>query len=213
MNSSQSKSSRITKIIKNLRSLYPDAETELDYSNPLELLVAVILSAQCTDTRVNKITKTLFKKYKTAADYASASQEELEKYVHSAGFFRMKASAIRESAKIIAEKFNGRVPRTMEELLELKGVARKTANVVLGNAYGIASGVVVDTHVKRLARRMGLSVETDPVKIEKDLMRLVPEKDWIWFSHAMVLHGRRVCAARNPDCLSCKINSFCLKKI
>lgn len=198
-----------SKITRKLYALYPEARTELRHSSPVELLVSTILSAQCTDERVNMVTKSLFKKYKTARDFADAQQAELEKEVRSTGFYRMKAGSIRQACRTLVEEFDGSVPKTMDEMLKLKGVARKTANVVLGSAYGIASGVVVDTHVKRLAGRMGLSREKDPVKIEADLMKLVDRKDWIVFGHAMVLHGRRVCRAARPDCPGCALKNFC----
>jgi endonuclease-3 len=196
-------------IIRGLRKMYPDAHCELDHKNPLELLVATILSAQCTDKRVNVVTKTLFKKYRTAQDYARAKIEELEGLVRSTGFFRSKAKSIQETAKILAAKHGGKVPDSMEELLQLRGVARKTANVILGTAYGKACGIVVDTHMKRVAFRLGLTHETEPEKVEQDLMKLVPMKDWIFFSQGMVWHGRRVCFARNPDCLGCALNGVC----
>jgi endonuclease-3 len=203
---------RVTAIIRGLRKMYPDAHCELDYKTPLELLVATILSAQCTDKRVNVVTKTLFKKYRTARDYARARTAELEGLVRSAGFFRSKAKSIQETAKILAARHGGRVPDTMEELLQLRGVARKTANVILGTAYGKACGIVVDTHIKRLAYRLGLTDETRPEKIEQDLMKLVPQRDWIFFGQGMVWHGRRVCFARHPDCPGCALNEFCPKR-
>jgi endonuclease-3 len=203
---------RVPAIIKGLRRLYPDAHCELDHKTPLELLVATILSAQCTDKRVNVVTKTLFKKYRKAQDYALADTAELEGLVRSTGFFRSKAKSIQETAKILVAQHGGKVPDRMEELLQLRGVARKTANVILGTAYGRASGIVVDTHMKRLAFRMALTDETDPVKVEQDLMRVVAKKDWIFFSQAMVWHGRRVCFARNPDCPSCALNKVCPKR-
>jgi endonuclease-3 len=203
---------RARRIIQGLRRLYPDACCELDFKTPLELLVATILSAQCTDKRVNVVTKELFKKYKTAAAFAKAKPDELESLVRSTGFYRAKARSIRETAASLVAEHGGRVPDRMEELVRLRGVARKTANVVLGSAFGKAEGVVVDTHVKRLAFRMGLSDESDPEKIEKDLMGLVPRKDWIFFSHGMVWHGRRVCFARQPDCPGCGLNAVCQKR-
>ena len=198
-------------ILRGLKKLYPGAHCELDYKSPLELLVATILSAQCTDKRVNVVTKDLFRRYRAADDYARANPAELETVVRSTGFFRSKAQSIREACKAIAERFGGAVPRTMEELLTLRGVARKTANVVLGSAFGISSGITVDTHVRRLSNRMGLTVEQDPVKIEADLMELVPRKEWIFFGHAMVWHGRRVCSAANPACPDCILNKVCPK--
>jgi len=203
---------RVPAVIKGLRKLYPDAHCELDHKTPLELLVATILSAQCTDKRVNVVTKTLFKKYRKAQDYALADTAELEGLVRSTGFFRSKAKSIQETAKILAARHGGRVPDTMEELLQLRGVARKTANVILGTAYGKACGIVVDTHIKRLAYRLGLTDETRPEKIEQDLMKLVPQRDWIFFGQGMVWHGRRVCFARHPDCPGCALNEFCPKR-
>ncbi|MFH1619859.1 MAG: endonuclease III [bacterium] len=194
------------------RKLYPEASTALKHSEPFQLLIATILSAQCTDERVNRITPGLFRKYSNPAGFASAGIAELERDIHSAGFYRMKARAIKDASKTIIEKFGGKVPETMEELLQLRGVARKTANVVLGSGYGIAAGVVVDTHVKRLSFRMELSREKDPVKIERDLMEVIPKKDWIWFAHAMIRHGREICRASKPDCPACGLNSYCPKR-
>jgi len=199
-------------VIKGLRKLYPDAHCELDHKTPLELLVATILSAQCTDKRVNLVTKALFRTYRTAQDYAKADPDELEGLIRSTGFFRSKAKSIQETAKVLVAKHGGQVPDTMEELLQLRGVARKTANVILGTAYGRACGIVVDTHMKRLAYRLGLTDETKPEKVELDLMKLVPKKDWIFFSQGMVWHGRRVCFARNPDCPGCALNKVCPKR-
>lgn len=200
------------RILAALRRLYPQARCELDYGSPLELLVATILSAQCTDKRVNIVTKELFEKYRSAQDYADSRLTELESIIRSTGFFRSKAKSIRETAKVLVAEHGGQVPGVMEELLRLRGVARKTANVVLGNAFGKAEGVVVDTHMKRLAYRMGLTRQEDPVKVEKDLMACVPHEDWIYFSHAMIWHGRRVCKAIKPDCENCLLNDFCLKR-
>ena len=200
------------RILSALRRLYPRARCELDYGSPLELLVATILSAQCTDKRVNIVTKELFHKYRTAQDYADSRLAELESIIRSTGFFRSKAKSIKETAAVLIAEFGGQVPRTMEELLRLRGVARKTANVVLGNAFGKAEGVVVDTHMKRLAYRMGLTRQEDPVKVEKDLMACVPREDWIYFSHAMIWHGRRVCKAIKPDCGNCLLDDFCPKR-
>ncbi|MDQ3819239.1 MAG: endonuclease III [Acidobacteriota bacterium] len=196
-------------IIRRLRREYPDVRCSLNYSNPLELLVATILSAQCTDERVNKVTAALFRKYKRCEDYTSVEQTELERDIHSTGFYRNKAKAIQAACRIIAEKHGGRVPDTMDELLALPGVARKTANVVLGNAFRITSGIVVDTHVARLSERLGLTEHTQPEKIERDLMELVPRKDWIDFSHLMVTHGRKVCNARKPLCEECVVENLC----
>lgn len=197
------------KVLKALKGLYPDAHCELDFKTPLELVVATILSAQCTDKRVNMITPALFKKYKDAASYARSDASELELIIRSAGFYHAKARSIREMAKVLATTFGGRVPDRMEDLLELRGVARKTANVVLGTAYGKAEGVVVDTHMKRVAFRLGLTGEADPVKVERDLMACVPRRAWIYFGHAMVWHGRRLCHARLPDCPHCPMRAFC----
>lgn len=197
------------RIVEELKKAYPDAAIELHYKTPLELLVATILSAQCTDERVNKITSTLFKKYKTVADYADASPVAFEKEISSVTFYRQKAKWILNAARIIKDKFGGMVPKTIEEMCTLPGVARKTANVVLGAAYGIPSGVVVDTHVKRLAERMGLSSAKTPEQIELDLMKLVPRKDWVWLGLALILHGRRICVARLPKCPVCPVRKEC----
>ncbi|HAT72374.1 MAG TPA: endonuclease III [Elusimicrobia bacterium] len=195
-----------------LKQAYPKAHCSLVHRDPFQLLAATILSAQCTDERVNRVTPALFKKYPGPAEMAAAPIKDLEALVRSTGFYRNKALSLKEASKAIVDGFGGRVPRAMEELLTLRGVARKTANVVLGSAYGIAAGVVVDTHVKRLALRMGLTRQTDPVKIERDLMQVLPKKDWIWFAHALVTHGRAVCAARKPLCGSCPLNRLCPKK-
>ncbi|HEV2862383.1 MAG TPA: endonuclease III [Pyrinomonadaceae bacterium] len=200
---------RVGVIIRTLKKEYPDARCSLDYTSPLELLVATILSAQCTDERVNKVTPGLFRKYPTAADYAAAPPEELERDIHSTGFFRNKAKSIRGACRQLRDEHDGRVPETMDELLKLPGVARKTANVVLGNAYGQASGVVVDTHVARLSERLGLSAEKAPEKIEQDLMRLVPRKDWVLFPHLLIAHGRKICKARAPLCCDCPLQHLC----
>jgi len=197
------------RIVAALKKAYPDAHCSLDHANPLELLVATILSAQCTDERVNVVTAELFRKYRSAEDYAAAPAEELERDIHSTGFFRNKAKAIRGACEIIVGRYGGRVPETMEELLELPGVARKTANVVLGNAYGIASGVVVDTHVSRVSQRLGLTEHAQPEKIERDLAELIPRKDWILFPHLLIAHGRAVCKARTPLCESCLLLPLC----
>ncbi len=203
------KTERAKALIKGLRKLYPDAHCELNFGSPHELLFAVILSAQCTDVRVNATTKTLFKRYKTLDDYAEAKQEELEEIVRSCGFYRMKAKAIIETARAVRDWHGGRVPDTMEKLLALRGVARKTANVVLGEVYGKPEGVVVDTHMKRLAYRFGLTDEEDPVKVERDLADIVPRKDWVFWSHSVIWHGRRVCKAQNPQCGACTLRSIC----
>ena len=200
---------RARQIVKLLKKEYPDARCSLNYSSPLELLVATILSAQCTDERVNIVTEDLFRKYRSCADFAAASTAELERDIHSTGFFRNKAKAIQGAARLINEEYGGRVPETMEELLRLPGVARKTANVVLGNAFGIASGVVVDTHVTRLSERLGLSNEKTPEKIERDLATLIPKADWIIFSHLLIAHGRKICQARKPLCSECVLAKLC----
>ncbi len=192
-----------------LKKLYPYTKTALRHSNPLQLLVATILSAQCTDVRVNIVTKELFRKYKTAEDFADAPQEVFEQEIRSTGFYRNKAKNIIAAAKKIIKEFGGKVPDNMEDLISLPGVARKTANVVLGDAFGKNEGIAVDTHVMRLAGRLGLSRYTDPVKIEKDLMELVPRKNWAVFSHLLIFHGRAVCAARKPNCEECDTNKFC----
>lgn len=195
--------------IRLLKKAYPDAKTALHFKTPLEMLVATILSAQCTDERVNKVTARLFKKYRKCRDYLKVPEEELQQDIRSTGFYRNKAKNIRGACKILMDKFDEKMPRTMEEMLTLPGVARKTANVVLGNVYGIMEGVVVDTHVSRLAKRMGLSKEKTPEKIEKDLMTIVPKKDWLVFSNLLVSHGRKVCKARGPKCIECVLNKIC----
>ena len=203
------KAARAKKIIVGLRRTYPDAHCELNYTNPLELLIATILSAQCTDKRVNLVTPDLFGKYRTAAHYAEADAAELEQEIKSTGFYRNKARNIQACCRKIAGRHAGEIPRTMDGLIGLDGVGRKTANVVLGNAFGINEGVVVDTHVARLSLRLGLTRETDPVKIERELMRLVPRSQWTLFSHWLIWHGRRRCQARTPDCPHCEIARFC----
>jgi len=203
------KKARAKKIVAALQKVYPDAHCELNFSNPLELLVATILSAQCTDKRVNIVTEELFKKYRTAADYAEAKLPELEQAIKTAGFYRNKAKNIQAAARSIVEKHGGKVPDTMEELVELGGVGRKTANVVLGNAFDIQLGIAVDTHVARLSFRFGFTDETDPVKIEEILMKLVPQDEWTLVSHVVIWHGRRRCFARSPDCKNCEILKLC----
>ncbi len=200
---------RVEQLIKIWPKVYPDAHTELDFKTPLQLLVATILSAQCTDKRVNMVTPALFKKYRTARDYAHAPASALEKAIQSTGFFRSKTKSIRGATAMIAGKFGGKVPSTMEELRQLPGVGRKTANVVLGNAFGKNEGIVVDTHVVRLSQRLGLTKHSDPVKIELDLMKLVPRKDWTEWSHWLIWHGRRRCYARKPDCSNCEVFKLC----
>jgi endonuclease III len=196
-------------VITRLKREYPDAATELDWRTPLDLLVATMLSAQSTDVRVNGVTKTLFEKYRTAQDYAEANPEELEDEIRAVGFFRNKARALRGMGRMLVEEHGGEVPRRMEELVRLPGVGRKTANVVLGNAFGVDEGVVVDTHVRRLVERLGLSHERDPEKIERDLLKLVPEGERTLFSHLLIFHGRRVCKARKPDCPNCVLDDVC----
>jgi endonuclease III len=200
---------RTKKIITRLRRAYPDAHCSLNYSNPLELLVATILSAQCTDERVNLVTADLFRKYRKAEDFFNVEPAELEQDIRSTGFYRNKAKAIQGACRLIVERHGGRVPNVMDELLALPGVARKTANVVLGNAFGISSGVVVDTHVGRLSQRLGLTVHEQPEKIERDLIELVPQKDWVDFAHLMIYHGRAVCTARKPECARCVLEDLC----
>ena len=209
MEATPEKRKNTRQIIRLLKKEHPDARCSLNHSNPLELLVATILSAQCTDERVNLVTADLFRKYRTWRDYADAPTAELERDIHSTGFFRNKTKAIQGACRLIGERHGGRVPDTLEELLELPGVARKTANVVLGNAYGVASGVVVDTHVSRLSERLGLSEEKSAEKIERDLLGLVPESDWINFSHLLIAHGRAVCKARAPLCGECTLARLC----
>ncbi len=200
---------KVLKIIELLERVHPDAKIALNYANPLELLVATILSAQCTDERVNTITKTLFKKYRKAEDYANADLKELEEVIRSTGFYRNKARHIKKCCQILVKKFNSKVPKTMEEMLELLGVARKTANIVLSNAYGVIEGIAVDTHVRRLARRLGLTEHDDPNKIEKDLMKIVPKDRWMRLTDLLIFHGRRVCVARKPKCGICVLNKLC----
>jgi endonuclease III len=200
---------RLNKIIEGLRNTYPDAHCELDFQSPFQLIIATILSAQCTDKRVNIVTRDLFKKYRSPADLAKANPEELEQEIKSTGFYRNKAKNIRAMAKDLVEKYGGRVPDSMAELTGLAGVGRKTANVVLGNAFGINEGIVVDTHVMRLTKRLKLSSHGEPEKIEQDLMKLVPQLRWTDFSHWLIWHGRRRCYARNPDCAGCEIGAFC----
>jgi endonuclease-3 len=200
---------RAQRILSALKRVYSDAHCELNFGNPLQLLVATILSAQCTDKRVNLVTAELFKKYKIAKDFAAAPLADIEEAVKSTGFFRNKAKNIKACCAALVEKFGGEVPRTMDELHALAGVGRKTANVVLGNAFGINEGVVVDTHVARLSNRLGLAKGTDSVKLEQDLMKLVPQDDWALFSHLLIWHGRRRCDARKPDCASCEVQKLC----
>jgi len=205
----QARKERMQRILPILKRTYPGAKCSLEHRTPLELLVATILSAQCTDDRVNIVTKTLFKRYRTAVDYAKVPQEELEKAIQSTGFFRNKAKSIRAMAQSLVEKHSGVVPQTMEELTALAGVGRKTANVVLGNAFGKNVGVVVDTHVGRLSQRLGLSKHEQPEKIEQDLMAIVPQEDWTLFAHLLIHHGRALCQARKPLCEQCPLLKDC----
>jgi endonuclease III len=201
---------RARRVLDALAATYPDAHCALDHRTPIQLLVATILSAQCTDVRVNLVTPTLFARYRTARDFAGADQGELERLIAPTGFFRNKAKNIIACCRAIVEKHNGEVPGTLEELVQLPGVGRKTANVILGNAFGVP-GITVDTHVGRLSRRLGLTTHDDPVKVEFDLMALIPKSDWTMFSHRLIFHGRQVCAARKPDCPACPMNRFCPK--
>jgi len=207
--STAAKTERTQKIIAALKRAYPDVHCELNFSSPLQLLIATILSAQCTDKRVNIVTAELFKKYRSAKDFATAPLTDIEEAVKTTGFFRHKAKNIQACCTALVEKFNGTVPRTMDELHALAGVGRKTANVVLGNAFDINVGVVVDTHVTRLANRLGLAKGTDAVKLELELDKLVPQADWTLFSHWLIWHGRRRCDARKPDCATCEIQKLC----
>src|ERR1700752_5013176 len=200
---------RTREIIRRLKRVYPDAKCSLNHSNPFELLVATILSAQCTDERVNIVTANLFRKYRKPEDYLKVPPRELEKDIQSTGFFRNKTKSIQGTAKVLTETYGGEVPKTMEELLELPGVARKTANVVLGNAFDIKSGVVVDTHVTRLSHRLAFTQQKTAEKIEQDLIPIVPKKDWVIFPHLMIYHGRKICKARNPLCAECTIEKQC----
>ncbi len=200
---------RVNEILRGLDSAHPNAQCALMHDNPLELLIATILSAQCTDERVNIVTQDLFRKYRNPGDYADVSQEDLEADVRSTGFYRNKAKSIRGACRMILEKFGGAVPDTMEELLQLPGVARKTANVVLGVAFGKAEGIVVDTHVFRVSRRLDLTASETPENIERDLMQIIPRNRWISFSHQMILHGRTVCNARKPLCSACPLEKVC----
>jgi endonuclease-3 len=203
---------RVAAILARLDQAYPQAVCELQHANPLQLLISTILSAQCTDVRVNQVTEKLYKKYPDARTFAGANPAELEQEIRPTGFFRNKTKSVIGASKAVVEKFGGQVPRTMEEMLSLPGVARKTANVVLGTAYGIPSGVVVDTHVQRLANRLELTKNQDPKKIEQDLMSILPQDKWIQFSHQLIWHGRRVCIARKPRCVDCNMESLCHAK-
>ncbi len=203
---------RVAAILAKLDEAYPNATCELKHENAFQLLVSTILSAQCTDVRVNQVTATLYKKYTSPEAFAHANPRELELEIRPTGFFRNKTKSVMGASKAILEKFGGQVPRTMEEILTLPGVARKTANVVLGTAFGIASGIVVDTHVQRLANRLDLSRNEDPKKIEQDLMQIIPREKWIQFSHQLIWHGRRVCVARKPKCAECNLEKLCYSK-
>ena len=201
---------RVQEILNLLRKRYPDVEgTALNYSTPLELLVATILSAQCTDERVNEVTRVLFHKYKTAKNYAEADLEELEEIIKPTGFYRNKAKFIKESAKTLVEDFNAEVPRSIEQLTKLRGVARKTANIVLSNAFGINEGIAVDTHIMRLSKRLGFTQEEDRAKIEKDLMSIFPKTQWFELTNLLIAHGRNICVARKPKCGECLVNNLC----
>lgn len=203
------KKQRTAEIVKRLRKMYPDAHCALIHTNAFELLIATILSAQCTDERVNIVTADLFRKYRSPQDYINVDQQELERDIHSTGFFRNKAKNIQAACRKIIENFGGNVPQTMDDLLTLNGVARKTANVVMGNAFGIASGVVVDTHVSRLSQRLGIVDSTTPEKIEQELQTLVPKKHWVMLSHWLIFHGRQICNARKPKCSECRLADQC----
>ena len=203
------KQERAMEIVHHLKRAYPKAKCSLDFTNPFELLIATMLSAQSTDVRVNIVTKSLFRKYPDPATMAKAGQVEMERDVKQTGFFRNKAKAVIACSKAIVERHGGEVPRTMEELTALPGVGRKTANVVLGNAFGIAAGVVVDTHVARVSGRLGLTAHSEPEKIEQDLMKLIPQKEWTVFSHRLIYHGRQICVARKPKCAECDLNDVC----
>lgn len=200
---------RVTELIARLRQAYPDARCSLDFTTPLELLVATILAAQCTDERVNMVTKTLFKKYQSAQDYADAPPGQLEQDLKQVNFYRNKAKNIQALATILVQRYGGQVPQTMPELVALPGVARKTGNVVLGNAFGLVEGVIVDTHVGRISRRLGLTSSDDPVKIEQELMKVVPREHWLDFTHLLIYHGRAVCQARKPLCQQCMLLDLC----
>ncbi len=200
---------RVLKIIELLEKLYPDAKTALNYTNPLEILVATILSAQTTDERVNIVTKTLFKKYKTPADYANVDIKELEQDIHSTGFYHNKARNLQQCCQLLITKFNSQVPKTMSELIELPGVARKTANIVLYNAFGIVDGIAVDTHVRRLSQLLGLANTDNPEKIEQELMTITPKEAWMKITDLLIFHGRQVCIARRPKCAMCALNKIC----
>lgn len=203
---------KIIEIIRRLKKAYPDPKTALDFNSPFDLLVATVLSAQTTDVLVNKVTAVLFRKYRSVRDYADVPLEKFQKDLSSINFYRTKAKNIQASAQIIVEEFRGKVPKTMEELVTLPGIARKTANIILSNAYGIIAGIAVDTHVKRLAYRLGLTKNGDPVKIEKDLLEITPREDWAHLSHLLIFHGRKVCQAKNPKHEECVLSDICPSK-
>jgi endonuclease-3 len=205
----QERKARIAAILPILKKTYPDAKCSLDHKTPFQLLIATILSAQCTDERVNIVTKSLFKKYQSPAELASVPQEELEKDIQSTGFYRNKAKSLRAMSQSLIDQHGGTVPQTMDQLTSLAGVGRKTANVLLGNAFGQNIGITVDTHVTRLSQRLGLTRHTDAVKIEQDLMRLVPQQDWTLWSHLLIYHGRKICQARKPKCHECPLMKLC----
>jgi endonuclease-3 len=205
----KNKKERTAEIIRRLRKAYPDAHCALNHTNSFELLIATILSAQCTDRRVNIVTADLFRKYRGPKDFADASQAELENDIRSTGFFRNKAKNIKATSERLLNEYGGKVPESIDDLLTLPGVARKTANVVMGNAFGVASGVVVDTHVSRLSQRLGLTTSKTPEKIELDLQKLVPKEDWVMFPHWLIFHGRQICIARKPKCLECVLADIC----
>src|SRR5439155_10480737 len=211
--SNEDRKARLRKITRQLKAAYPDAKCTLNHANAFELLIATILSAQCTDERVNIVTADLFRKYQRPEDYLKVRDTELQQDIKSTGFYRNKTKSIQGACKLLVEEFKSEVPKTMEQLLRLPGVARKTGNVVLGVAYGIAAGIVVDTHVSRLSNRLGLTKQKDAVKIENDLLKLVPRKDWIIFSHLLIFHGRRVCKARRPLCEECRVEPLCPSSI
>ncbi len=200
---------RAVGILNILKTEYPNARIKLRFNNPFQLLIATILSAQCTDDQVNKVTEVLFKKYSSPFELANANITELEAIIHSTGFYKNKARNIKKAAQLIVDKFNGEVPKRMEDLISLPGVARKTANIVLTDGYGIVKGIAVDTHVKRLTKRLGLSESDNPEKIEQDLMNLIPRREWGLIAHLLQAHGRSVCTARNPDCSRCVLNKLC----
>lgn len=204
----EKKKERVQAVVKNLKKAYPDAKCALNFSNPWELLVATVLSAQCTDKRVNMVTPELFKKFRTPKDYVETKQENIEELIRSTGFYKSKAKSIRGAAERIIQEHGGQVPKKLDELVNLPGVGRKTANVILGNAYGVP-GLTVDTHMIRLNRRLGFTQNLDPVKIEYDLMALVPQKEWTDYSHLIISHGRNRCFARSPDCGHCEVQKFC----